>query len=70
MNRMYSLDAEGRRWWWAPAGVGALCAVSITAVVALSAGNTAVIADPGPGSGLAPERCSPAPLRPGLDNGV
>jgi hypothetical protein len=51
MNSKYSLDADTNRWWWGPAAAGALCAVSITAVVAVSAGSTVATADRGPGSG-------------------
>jgi hypothetical protein len=56
MNPRYSLDAEGRRWWWAPAGAGALCAVGITAVVAISAGSTVVTSDNGHRPGLETDR--------------
>jgi hypothetical protein len=34
MNR-YTLDADGRRWWWAPALAGAVATAAITAVIAM-----------------------------------
>ena len=51
MNTRYSLAADTTRWWWGPVAAGALCAVAITAVVAVSAGSTTTTADPGSGAG-------------------